>query len=520
MNEENRQISRRTGVVSFFTLLSRILGLVRDAVLAFAFGASYVADAFYVAFRIPNLLRRFVAEGALTAAFVPLYTEYLKRSRSEAKAIANIVFTHLLLLLVVLVIVGIIFAPWLVKLIAWGFADDPQQFALTVFLTRLMFPYIFLISLVALAMGVLNSLKHFAAPAASPILLNLGIIFGAVGLKYFFELPVVAVAVGVLLGGFLQLALQIPVLMKEGMFPSFNFNFRDPGLKRLLFLMGPSAFGAAVYQVNVLFVTLLASFLPTGSVSYLWYADRVSEFPLGVFAIAVATASLPTLSAFAAEKNMEAFRNVLSYSLHLTFLIAIPASVGLLLLAHPVVQLLFQRGAFTPAMTEATALALMVFALKIPFVAAVRNVVPAFYALKDTKTPVVVAMVDVIVNLLCGLFLMKHFAHVGLSMALVISAIVNFLLLCALLRRKQIHRAPINYRGLTRICIASAAMAVVVGIMRMLLTGMFAAGKIQAMLALLLIIILAVFVYLTTTYFLHKEDFKSLIHMFGRKRRA
>ena len=387
---EHHKIGKRAGIVGFFTFISRILGLVRDAVVAFFFGASATADAFYVAFRIPNLIRRFTAEGALTIAFVPVFTEYLKVSKGEAKKVASIVFTYLSLLLTLIVVFGVLFAPYIVKLIAYGFTEEPAKFTLTVYLARIMFPYIFLISLTALAMGILNSMKHFAAPAASPILLNVFIILGAVFFSRWFDEPAHGLAIGVLVGGVAQLALQIPILVKYGMLPRINLNYHHPGLKKLLFLMLPAAFGAAVYQVNVLVITLLASFLPDGSVSYLWYADRVAEFPLGIFAIAIATATLPSLSDHAADGDMELFKKTFRYSLKGNFAISIPAAVGLFVLAVPVIRLLFQRGEFTALDTIGAASALSFFVLGLPFLSGVRNTVPAFFAMKDSKTPVMI----------------------------------------------------------------------------------------------------------------------------------
>ena len=465
MKEEHAKISRRVGTVSFFTLISRFLGLGRDVVLAWAFGATRMADAFYVAFRIPNILRRLVAEGALTVAFVPVYTEYLKRSKEEARTAASVVFTFLTLFLVAMVVLGIVFAPWLVRLIAWGFLDSPEKFDLTVYLTRLMFPYIFLISLVALSMGILNSLGRFAAPAAAPILLNVAIILGAVVLSHLFELPVVGLALGVLIGGVAQLALQIPSLAREGMLPRLTFNWRHPAIRGMGLLMIPSAVGAAVYQINVLVVTLLASFLPEGSVSYLWYADRVSEFPLGIFAIAVATATLPTLSKHAAGKDIASFKETMNFGLRLSFLIAIPSAVGLYMLATPIVEVLFQRGQFDQATAIATAGALAFFALKIPFVSGVRNLVPGFFALRDAKTPVIVSGVAVVVNVACALFLMRPLLHRGLALALVISSAVNFLLLMWLFRRKV---GLIGGRrlavSLAKTCVTSAVMALAIAL--------------------------------------------------------
>ncbi len=521
MNREHAHISRRVGTVSFFTFLSRIAGLVRDAVLAWAFGATRMADAFYVAFRIPNLLRRLVAEGALTVAFVPVYTEYLKSSKKEGREAASVIFTYLSLLLALIVVLGVLFAPLLVRLIAWGFSAEPGKFELTVYLTRIMFPYIFLISLVALAMGILNSLKKFAAPAAAPILLNLSIIFGATVLWKYFEIPTVGLALGVLLGGTLQLALQIPALIKEGMLPRLNFNWRHRGLRSMLFLMIPSAFGAAVYQVNVLIVTLLASFLPDGSVSYLWYADRVSEFPLGIFAIAIATATLPTLSDHAADKDIQSLKETINYSLRLTFLIAIPSMVGLFLLSGLSISVLFERGEFGPTTAVATAGALMIFAIKIPFVSGVRNLVPAFFALRDAKTPVYVAAFAVIVNGVVALLLMKSMLHLGLASALVVSSAFNFVILLYLLRRKI---GSLGYKRLVisvfKTCIASAVMGAVIIVVKQwidlgAITSLWTRGGI-----LVLMILGGVAIFISIIRAINVDEYRALVGMMNRKGRV
>jgi putative peptidoglycan lipid II flippase len=430
-------ISRRAGIFGFFTLISRILGLVRDSVVAYFFGTKAVADAFYVAFRIPNLLRRLLAEGSLTMAFVPVFTEYLKQSRQEGKRVADIVFTYLSILLVLITICGVLFAPYVVQAIAYGFGGAPDKFALTVYLTRIMFPYIFLVSLMAFAMGVLNTLKIFGAPAASPILLNLGIIAGAAILSRFFAEPTVGLALGVIIGGIFQLLLQIPWLKKEGMIPKFNFDWKHPALKRVGLIMLPSIYGGAVYQINVLVITLLASFLPHGSVSYLWYADRVNEFPLGLFAVAVATASLPTLSEHAADNNRQAFKDTLNYSLRIAWTESIPAMVGIILLAEPIVRLLFQRGEFSSESTAGTVGALIYFAVGIPFITGVRNIVPAFYAMKDSKTPVITATAALVVNAVLSLLLMKIMLHRGLALSMAIASAINFALLAYIFRMRM-----------------------------------------------------------------------------------
>ncbi|MBI2091942.1 MAG: murein biosynthesis integral membrane protein MurJ [Deltaproteobacteria bacterium] len=434
---DHREISRRAGIFGFFTLISRILGLLRDSVVAYFFGTKAVADAFYVAFRIPNLLRRLLAEGSLTMAFVPVFTEYLKQSREEGKRVADIVFTYLSILLVLITICGVIFAPWIVRAVAYGFGGSPDKFALTVYLTRIMFPYIFLVSLMAFAMGVLNTLKIFGAPAASPILLNLGIIAGAAILSRFFAEPTVGLALGVVIGGIFQLLLQIPWLKKEGMIPKFNFNWKHPALKRVGLIMLPSVYGGAVYQINVLVITLLASFLPHGSVSYLWYADRVNEFPLGLFAVAVATATLPTLSEHAADNNAQAFKDTLNYGLRIAWTESIPAMVGIILLAEPIVRLLFQRGEFSSESTKGTVGALIYFAAGIPFITGVRNIVPAFYAMKDSRTPVITATAALVVNAVLSLILMKVMLHRGLALSMAIASAINFVLLAYVFRKRM-----------------------------------------------------------------------------------
>lgn len=519
MKREHHHISKRVGVLGFFTSISRILGLVRDAVVAYAFGATGIADAFYVAFRIPNLLRRLVAEGSLTVAFVPIYTEYLKKSRKQARDVASIVFTMLSLFLAIIIILGVLLAPWIVKLIAYGFSDNPVKYHLTVYLTRIIFPYIGLISLVALAMGILNSLKRFAAPAAAPIFLNLGIIAGALIISRWTSQPTLGLAIGVILGGIAQLALQIPSLAKEGMLPRIRFNFKHPALKSLIFMMIPSAFGAAVYQFNVFVITLLASFLPSGSVSYLWYADRISEFPLGIFAVSVAVATLPTLSDHAADKDIKAFRNTINYSVRLSFLISIPSAVGLFILAEPIVRVLFQRGAFTPEMTMATAGALKFFALGIPLVSADRNLVPSFYALRKPKIPVGTAAIALVINVIAALVLMKTMAHRGLALAMSIAATANFTMLFFMLRREiGLIGGRQILASIGRTIVTSGIMgAVILAIIRA--TSIFqGVGLWMNAIQLFALIIVGAAVYVAGVRVINKKDFDSLLAIIKRKK--
>jgi putative peptidoglycan lipid II flippase len=458
---ENRRIVRAAGLVGFFTLLSRIAGLVRDAVIGYYFGTGIAADAFFVAFRIPNLLRRFVAEGAMSVAFVPVFTDYLtNRSRREAVEAASALATVMAAVLLGLTVVGVTFAPLWTSLFAPGFSDAPDKFALTVTLTRWVFPYIFLVSLVALASGVLNSLRHFAAPAAAPIFLNLSIIGAAVGLSPRLSTPIYGIAYGVLIGGFVQLAVQIPPLLRHGVRIVPRWQPRHEAVRRALGLMAPMVFGAAVYQVNLMISTMLASVLPSGSVSYLWYAGRVFEFPLGIFAVALGTAALPSFSAQAARGAYAELRQSLAFSIRITSVIVLPAMVGMITLAMPIVSVLFQRGAFGAAEVTSTTQALCAFAIGLWPVSMARLVVPAFYALGDTRTPVITAAVAFIVNCACCLLLMGPVAssgdsrladaiaaltltfsvvdlrHTGLALSTSVAASVNLFVLSWLLRRR------------------------------------------------------------------------------------
>ena len=443
---EKKNISGAAGVIAFFTLMSRILGLVRDMVLATLFGSGMAADAFFVALRIPNLLRRLFAEGSLTIAFIPVFTEYLTlKSKEDAFELARIVFTILSLILAVVTVLGVLFAPVIVKIQAFGFGSSGVKYDLTVLLTRITFPYIFFIGIVAFFMGVLNSLRHFAAPAAAPILLNVGIIGAACFISPHCAEPIVGVAMGVILGGVLQVALQIPWVYGAGLrlFPKWKpFH---PAVKRIGWLMLPAVFGSAVYQLNQFVGTLLASFLKEGSISWLYYADRLVQFPLGIFAIAIATAALPSLSDDAARKDHAQFQKTLDHGLSLVFFIVLPATAGLLILGKPIVVLLFERGAFGAESSAMTTDALVCYTVGLWAFSGMRVLIAAFYALQDTKTPVKVAIISLGVNVISSLLLMGPMKHAGLALALSVASAVQFGLLALFLRKKGlfIHAGPI-----------------------------------------------------------------------------
>ncbi|MBN2397845.1 MAG: murein biosynthesis integral membrane protein MurJ [Deltaproteobacteria bacterium] len=434
---ENTRVVKAAWVVGLATLLSRVFGFIRDVVVAGFFGAGLATDAFFVAFRIPNLLRRLFAEGSLTIAFVPVFTEYLmKRSKEEAIELASASFTLLSIILALVSVVGILLSPWIVMVMAPGFSDAPDKYALTVFLTRLMFPYIFFISLVALCMGILNSLRHFAAPALAPVVLNICMIAAVFALKDRFAEPILSLAVGVMAGGILQLVMQFPFLRKVGarLRPSFRFN--HPGIRQIGLLMLPAVFGAAVYQANVFIGTILASLLPGGSVSYLYYADRIVELPLGVFAIAVGTAALPSFSAQVADGDYKKLKGTISFSLRLILFVTIPAMVALIILREPIISVLFQRGEFDISSTVLTARALLYYTVGLWAFSCIRVVVSAFYALQDTRTPVKIAVVALLVNVIMGIALMFPMKHSGLALATSIASAVNIVVLAVILERR------------------------------------------------------------------------------------
>jgi len=458
---ETERITRAAGVVSGATLVSRILGFVRDMVTAYFFGSGAATDAFFVAFRIPNLLRRLFAEGALSVAFIPVFTGYLSnRPRQEALDMARAVFTMLALTLLGVTALGEIFAPAIVSVMAPGFLDDPEKFRLTVTLTRITFPYIFFIGLVALCMGVLNSMNHFAAPALAPALLNVCMISGVYVWNMFSGDPVFGLAAGVVAGGAAQLLLQAPFMKRKGMSFRPNFNFNHPALKRILLLMGPAAMGGAVYQVNIIVGTLLASLLPTGSVSYLYYADRVVEFPLGVFAIALGTAALPSMSRHTAENNMAGLVESFSHSMRLVMFISIPSTAGLIVLGRPIVEVLFQRGAFDHTASIMTIKALVFYTLGLWAFSAVKILAAAFFAMQDTKTPLKVAALAFAANIGFSLALMGPLKHGGLALATSLAAMLNVGVLIYLLR---IRLGLLDGRHIVRTTIktslASLAMA-------------------------------------------------------------
>jgi putative peptidoglycan lipid II flippase len=447
--------------VSGMTLLSRILGFVRDFVIARAFGAGVMTDAFFVAFRLPNLLRRLFAEGAFSQAFVPILAEYRnRRGEQDTKRLVDRVATVLLLALIVVSVLGAVAAPLLIYATAPGFSADIGKFDLTVEMTRITFPYILFMSLVALAAGVLNTWSRFALPAFTPVLLNLAMIAMALLAAPYFDPPVLALAWAVFIGGMLQLALQLFGLQRIGMLPRFDFAPGDEGVRRILRQMGPAVLGVSVAQLSLIINTIFASFLPAGSVSWLYFADRMMEFPAGLLGAALGTILLPSLAKFHADEKPEEFSALLDWGLRLTLMLTLPAALALAILAVPLLSTLFQHGAFTAADVMQTRSALVAYSLGLAGLILVKILAPGFYARQDIRTPVKIALITLAVTQLMNLAFVGWLRHAGLALSIGLASCLNAGLLYRGLRRRGVYMPRPGWLSfLLRLGIALLALA-------------------------------------------------------------
>lgn len=461
MSEKHR-IARAAGLMSVATFISRILGYARDMILAFYFGATGLSDTFFVAFRIPNLLRELFAEGSMASAVIPVLTEYQAKQEEEAKKLVRTAFTFVLAMVGVICVLGIIFAPAIVSVIAPGFLRSPEKFRLTVLLTRIMFPFLLFISLAALLMGALNARRVFFIPALAPATLNITIIAAVLILTTWLQRPVLAAAVGVVLGGFVQFVFQIPSFIRKGYSMRPDMDFRHPGLLKMARLVLPATVGMAVAQINIVVSNVLASFLSSGSITYLFYSMRLIQFPIGVFGVAMGMAVLPSLSEHALKKDFERLREDFSFALRLLFFISVPAMAGLIALREPIVNVLFQRGRFDYAATDGTAQALLFYSMGIWAIVGVRVVTATFYSMQDTRTPVKVAVAALTANVLLSLVLMGPMRHSGLALANALSSMLNFTLLFYFLRKKlgRVEGTRI-LRSFIKVLIASSAMGLI-----------------------------------------------------------
>src|SRR3954464_7868424 len=422
--------------VSGLTFVSRILGFARDFIIARAFGAGLATDAFFVAFRLPNLLRRLFAEGAFSQAFVPVLGEQKnKTSPEEVRSLIDRTATLLFLVLVVTALLGMAISPLVVYVSAPGFASDPAKFDLTVAMLRITFPYIVFISLVAFAAGVLNTWNRFSVPAITPAFLNVAFIVGALGFADRFQEPVVVLAWAVFAGGFLQLAFQIPFLSRLGLLPRWRLDFKHPGVQRMLKLMLPAAFGVSISQVSLLINTIFASFLVSGSVSWLYYADRLMEFPAGMLGVALGTILLPSLSKYHADANPAEYSKLLDWGLRLTFLLALPCAAALAVIALPLVSALFQYGRFSSEDAWLTRDALAAYSVGLLGMILVKILAPGFYARQNIRTPVRIGILTLFATQAMNLVFIVPFRHAGLALAIGLGACLNAALLYFYLRR-------------------------------------------------------------------------------------
>ncbi len=461
-DKENVSVNllKSSSIVSAMTLLSRVLGLVRDVVLANLLGASLAADVFLFAQKIPNFLRRLFAEGAFSQAFVPVLKDFQhNRSADALMGFINRIAGTLGIILLVITFLGVFGSSTLVSLFGFGFIGDPEKFELADLLLKITFPYILFISLTGLCGSLLNSVHRYAIPAFTPVLLNLSLISSAIIVAPLMEQPAIALAWAIFVAGILQLLLQLPFLWREGLLPKPQWGWSDPGVKRVLKLMLPALFGVSVSQINLLIDTMIATSLITGSISWLYYSDRLLEFPLGVIGIAIATVILPNLSRKHAESSVEDFSTMIDWALRLVVLVGIPAAIGLIMLSEPLMLSLFQHGSFNTADAYKGSLSLIAYSLGLTFFMLIKILATGYYSRQDMKTPVRIGIISMVTNIVLNIALYKPLGHVGLALATSIAAAVNAILLYRGLRKNAIYQPEkgwLFWNG--RLLIASLAM--------------------------------------------------------------
>jgi putative peptidoglycan lipid II flippase len=454
---------RTLAAISSMTMLSRITGLLRESLFARAFGQSAYTDAFIVAFRIPNLLRRLFAEGAFSQAFVPILSEYKTQHGDEAtRGLVDHVATTLVWATLLVSVVGIIGSPVLLVMIASGLQRNPGAFDASVLMTRMMFPYIACMSFVALAGGVLNTWREFRIPAFTPVLLNVAFIFASLVLVHFFEQPIYAMAIAVCVGGILQVAIQVPALVKIGMLPRISMNpmagLKDPGVRRMLQKMGPAVFAVSAAQISLLINTSIAASLGEGSVSALQYADRLMEFPTALLGVALGTILLPYLSKANAEGDTTEYSSLLDWGLRLTFLLALPAAVGMAAMAEPLIATLFNYGHFTARDIATSSAPLMAYAAGLVGIILVKTLAPAFYARQDIRTPVRIAVGVLFATQAMNLVFVPLLGVAGLALSIGLGACINAVFLFSGLRKRGIYAPKEGWAGFFLRLVAAVAV--------------------------------------------------------------
>ena len=515
---EHRALFKSTAVISVMTFISRIFGYIRDAVIFIFLGATGSTDAFFVAFRIPNFLRRLFAEGAFSQAFVPVLSEYKERhSEQELKNLVNHVSGVLGLLLLVITIIGVLVAPLLIYIFAPGFTDEPQRFDQAGQMLRITFPYILFISLTALSAGILNTFNQFAVPAFTPTFLNLSLIAAVLWLAPTFEEPIIALAWGVFIAGIVQLLFQIPFLVKLGLLPKFTLHGASNGVKKIGRLMLPAIFGSSIVQINIIINTIIASFLVAGSISWLYISDRFVELPLAIFGVATATVILPRLSKQFVNQSKSGFNQTLDWALRLSIFIAIPAMLGLVLLAKPILTTLIQYREFTAHDTNMASLSLMTYSLGLPAFILIKVLAPGFYSRQDTKTPVKIGIVAILCNIVLNLAFLWLWIknnlpgpHAALALATSISAYLNAILLFIMLKKStSVTLSSAWFAYLIKILLASSIMAVALYFLIPDATNWIAWGSVERIFSLLGFMLLGTVLYIGALGILgvRKKDF-------------
>jgi len=501
--------------MSIATLLSRILGFVRDMITARLFGATGLADAFFAAFRIPNLFRELFAEGSMSSSFIPVLTETtVKKGPAEANRLVRATFTVIIIVVGIICVAGVVLAPQLVELIAPGFRADEVKFTQTVLFTRIMFPFLLMVSLAALVMGALNTRKSFFVPALASAWFNVTVIVTILLLYSRLANPIVSVAIGITVGGFVQFVSQLVTFYRKGFTLGFEPPFSHPGVRQIGILVIPATFGMAINQVNIVVNNIFASFLASGSITYLYYAMRLIQFPIGIFGVAVSMAALPSLSRHASTGNTRALRDDFSFSIRMLFFVTVPAMAGLIALGEPIINLLFQRGKFDAHATSQTASALVFYALGIWSIVGVKIVTSAFYSLKDTRTPFKVLVVALCLNILFSFILMHPMKHSGLALANTLSSGSNFVILLYLLRKKLLG---VDGRRIVESFVRTVACASVMGILgHLVLRGQLwqeSGLALKKSMLLGLAIGACLLVYGVMSYLLRSEELRYLVEL-------
>ena len=514
---EIKKIIKYAGSVSAGTTVSRIFGYIRDMLVAYMFGAGMFADAFYAAFRIPNLIRRMLGEGSFSAAFIPVFSEYLHtKTKTETQKLINVVFTLLFLTLFVITVLGMFFSPLLVKIIAYGFTSDPEKLQLTIELTRLMFPFLLFICLAAMLLALLNTLSSFFIPAIAPANLSFAEIIYILALAPLLSPgnQIKGLAISVIFGGLGHFLMQYPTLRNLGWKLNFDFHFNHPGIKKIVFLMIPSIIGISVDQINTFVDTICASFLGNGAITALYYSNRLMQLPLAIFGLAMATVSLPMMSKSVATKNLEELKETLNFSIRISIIALLPATIGLMAIGLPIIQVLFERGKFDNFASLLTNKALFYYVLGLPAFAITKIFANTFFSFQDTKTPVKIAFVVMIAHVILCVALMNPLGVGGLALATSLCAYMNVFMLFYKLKKK------IGKIGARKILISSIKALIASILMGVIAYQIMQIKVLPMILALIISIICSIISFIILLKILKSQEMEQILSGINKKRNA